>query len=214
MDWTYAMIPASEDAHVKLYREKERKYHVEDPDEPDNEYIYETDSLGNHGIYANYLLPVREKAKDEGVDELRRMSFDGAFSKSEKGARIVLTSPSNQKFNFAYRLEFVASNNVAEYEALLLGLEVAKDMGIKVLSIKGDSDLIVSQVKNVFACKCGRLKKYRNAVWDTMECFDALDLMAVPRLENNEAGKLAMEASTLEVTEELIKGNGKFENKL
>ena len=48
---------------------------------------------------------------------------------------------------------------MAEYEALLLGLEIAKDMGIKVPSIKGDSDLIVSQVKNLFACKCGRLKK-------------------------------------------------------
>ena len=139
------------------------------------------------------------------------MSFDGAFSKSGKGAGIVLTSPSNQKFNFAYRLEFEASNNVAEYEALLQGLEIAKDMGIKVLSIKGDSDLIISQVKNLFACKCRRLKKYRNDVWDTMEYFSALDLMAVPRLENSEADKLAVATSILELTEELIKGNGKFE---
>ena len=53
MDQTYSMIPASEDAHVKFYRENERKYHVEDLDEPDNEYICETDNLGNHAIYAN-----------------------------------------------------------------------------------------------------------------------------------------------------------------
>ena len=64
------MIPASEDAHVKLYREKERKYHTEDPDEPDNEYICETDNLGNHAIYANYIIPIREKAHDEESDEL------------------------------------------------------------------------------------------------------------------------------------------------
>ena len=88
MDWTYSMIPASEDAHVKLYREKERKYHVEDPDDPDNEYICEMDSLGNHVIYANYLIPIREKSKKEEVDELWRMSFDGVFSKSGKGAGI------------------------------------------------------------------------------------------------------------------------------
>ena len=44
-----------------------------------------------------------------------------------------------------------------------------------------------------------------------MECFDAVDLMAVPRLENSEANKLAVAASTLEFTEELIEGNGKFE---
>ena len=63
----------------------------------------------------------------------------------------------------------------------------------------------------MFACKWGRLKQYKNAEWDTMECFDAVDLMAVPRLENSEANKLAVAASTLEFTEELIEGNGKFE---
>ena len=43
---------------------------------------------------------------------------------------------------------FEATNNVAEYEALLLGIKIAKDMGIKLLNIKGDSDLIVQQVKS------------------------------------------------------------------
>ena len=84
MDKTYAMIPASEDVHVKLYREKERKYHVEDLDEPDNEYICETDNLGNHAIYVNYLIPIREKANDEEFDQQWRMRFDGAYSKDGK----------------------------------------------------------------------------------------------------------------------------------
>ena len=61
MDWTYTMIPASEDAHVKLYREKERKYHVEDPDEPDNEYVCETDNLGNHESMLTILYPLEKK---------------------------------------------------------------------------------------------------------------------------------------------------------
>ena len=95
MDWTYAMIPTFEDAHVKLYREKERKYHVENLDELNNEYICEMNSLGNHAIHANYLIPIREKSKNEKVYELWRMSFDGVFSKSGKGAGIFLTSPSN-----------------------------------------------------------------------------------------------------------------------
>jgi ribonuclease HI len=42
----------------------------------------------------------------------------------------MITSPSGKSFNFSYRLEFEATNNVAEYEALLLGLGIAKDMGI------------------------------------------------------------------------------------
>ena len=65
----------------------------------------------------------------------------------------------------------MATNNVAEYEALLLCIELAKDMGIKLPSKNGDLDLIVQQIKGQFACKCQRLKKYRNAIWDTMEFF-------------------------------------------
>ena len=114
------------------------------------------------------------------------MSFDGAFSKTGKGVSIVLTSPSKKNFNFAYRLEFDASNNVAKYEALILGLEIAKEMGIRVLSIRGDSDLIISQVKKTFACKSERLKNNRNTVWAIMEYFKALDFIAVPRMENSE----------------------------
>ena len=89
------------------------------------------------------------------------MNFDGAHSRVGKGAGVVITSPKGKTFNFAYKLEFEATINVAEYEALLLGSETTKDMGIKMLSISGDSDLIILQVKNEFACNCKRLKKYR-----------------------------------------------------
>jgi ribonuclease HI len=139
------------------------------------------------------------------------MHFDGAHSRSGKGAGIVLTSPSKQSYYFAFRLEFEATNNVAEYEALLLGLEIAKDMGIKILNIKGDSDLVILQVKNKFACKSERLKKYRNAIWDTMELFSALDLISVPREHNNLADKLAVSASTFQPSKELLSGQGKME---
>ena len=76
------------------------------------------------------------------------MYFDRAYFKAKKGVGIVIISPSSKVYNFSFRLEFEASNNVAEYEELLLGLETAKDMGIKMLNIKGDSDLVVLQIKN------------------------------------------------------------------
>ena len=76
------------------------------------------------------------------------MYFDGAYSKAGKGVGIVIISPSNQIYNFAFRLEFEASNNVVEYETLFLGLETAKDMGIIMLNIKGDSYLVIFQLKN------------------------------------------------------------------
>jgi ribonuclease HI len=139
------------------------------------------------------------------------MNFDGAHSRSGKGAEIVLVSPTGKYYNFAFRLEFDATNNVAEYEALLLGLEIAKDMGIKIINVKGDSDLVILQVKNKFACKNERLKRYRNAIWDTIEMFDAMDIISVPRDQNSLADSLAVAASTLQPSEDLIKGEGKLE---
>ena len=96
------------------------------------------------------MAPVKEKFKDEKVDEIWKMNFDGAHSIYGKGAGVFITSPRGQFFKFAFRLEFEETNNVVEFEALLLGLEIAKDMGIKILNIRGDSDLIILQVHNHF----------------------------------------------------------------
>ena len=100
------------------------------------------------------------------------------------GAGIVLISPSGEEKYFSFHLEFEATNNVVEYEALLFGLEITRDQKIKCLSVIGDSDLIVSQVKNQFAAKNNRLRDYRNVVWDTIEMFDAFAIQAIPREEN------------------------------
>ena len=70
-------------------------------------------------------------------------------------------------------------------------------MGIKILNIKCDSNLIILQVKGQFACKCQRLKRYRNAVCDSMEFFNALNMVAIPREQNSMADRLAVAASTL-----------------
>ena len=143
MDLTYATIPTPDGNAFKLNREVFRRYHIEDPRNPKNELKYNADDLGNYAILSNSIVPLEEKVQDSRVDEIWYMNFDGAFSRAGKGAGIVLQAPSGKFFKFSYRLEFDATNNVAEYEALLLGLEVCKDMGVKCLNIKGDSDLVI-----------------------------------------------------------------------
>jgi len=100
---------------------------------------------------------------------------------------------------------------VAEYEALLLGFELAKALRIKLLSIKGDSDMLIMQDKNKFTCKNQRLRNYRHAVWNVMEHFDAIILEAIPREKNALADELAVAASTLQLSDELIKEKIKME---
>ena len=133
-----------------LHREKLRKRHVENPKKPGNEFVHCIDNFGNNVILSNFMAPLKENIKDEKIDEVWKMYFDGAYSKAGKGAGILIISPSNKIYNFAFRLEFEALNNVAEYEALLLWLETVKDMRIKMLNIKGDSDLVFLHIKNQY----------------------------------------------------------------
>jgi ribonuclease HI len=67
------------------------------------------------------------------------MFFDVTSSKDVAGAGVVFVSPSRETISLSYKLEFEATNNVAEYEALVLGLRAAKDMGIKEISVFGDA---------------------------------------------------------------------------
>ena len=71
------------------------------------------------------------------------MYFDGSSSKEGAEASIVLVSPSGEMISLMYKLEFVTTNNTTEYEALLLGLNAAKDLGIQQISVYGDSELVV-----------------------------------------------------------------------
>ena len=78
------------------------------------------------------------------------MYFDGASAQRSVGMGVVLISPSKENIHLSYKLDFKTTNNVAEYEALLLGVKAAKEMGIMCMNIFGDADLIIQQVNNAF----------------------------------------------------------------
>ena len=105
-----------------------------------------------------------------------------------------------ETISLSYKLEFEVTNNVAEYEALVLGLRAAKEMGIREMAVFRDAELIVQQVKNVYQAKNPRLKNYRNEVWDLVDNFFlAFNISFIPREENDSADFLAITASFLEV---------------
>jgi ribonuclease HI len=125
------------------------------------------------------------------------MYFDGSSSKEGSGAGIVLISPSKEVITFSYKMEFETTNNIAEYEALVLGLRVAKDMAIDRLTVFGDSELIVNQVKDIYQAKQQRLKQYKNEVWDLVDNFFlAFNISFVPREANQREDSLALAANT------------------
>jgi ribonuclease HI len=72
-----------------------------------------------------------------------KKKIDGDSSKDVVAAGVVFVSPSQEAISLPNKLEFEDTNNVAEYEALVLGLRVAKYMGIKEISVFGDAKLMI-----------------------------------------------------------------------
>ena len=93
-------------------------------------------------------------------------------------------------------MEFPSTNNEAEYEALIVGLRIAKELNIRALQIFSDSQLIVCQVKKEFQAKGGNLPAYLSKAWELPCDFDHCTISHIPREENMKADSLAKYSST------------------
>jgi len=69
--------------------------------------------------------------------------FDGSARQKKGGVGVVLISPNEDHVKYMARLDFEATNNMAEYEALIFGLEAALSLGVWQLLVKGDSQLVI-----------------------------------------------------------------------
>jgi ribonuclease HI len=101
--------------------------------------------------------------------------------------------------NHSYKLNFHCTNNVAEYEALMLSLKLLKRVGAKKIMVRGDSELIIKQIKGEYAAKHPRLRSYRNAILDALKCFVEVDLQVMPRGQNILADGLATSAASCKI---------------
>lgn len=84
-----------------------------------------------------------------------------------------------------------ATNNEAEYEAVIAGLEAAKNAGISTLQIEGDSQLILNQLQGKWETRATNLKKPNRTASDLIEQFDSVCFKHVSRHENTKADSLA-----------------------
>ena len=82
-------------------------------------------------------------------DWMWHMHFDGSCSNEGNIVGIILYSPVGKIHNFSYRLEFACTNNVTEFEELLLGIENAYNLGCDHLTVFGDSKLVVNLVRKI-----------------------------------------------------------------
>ena len=123
------------------------------------------------------------------------MYFDGSVMKTGAGAGLLFVSPLGEHMHYVVRLHFPTSNNMAEYEALLSGLRIAIELGIKRLDVRGYSQLIIDQVMKEASCLDEKMEAYCNAARPLEDKFDGLELNHIARKCNEEADQLAKIAS-------------------
>ena len=106
------------------------------------------------------------QSEDKGAEGQRLWSIhmDGSSNQRSGGADVVIQTPKGDKIECMIRLDFPTTNNKAEYEALVAGLDLAKAAGAENMIIYCDSQVITSQVNGDYECRNERMKKYLEEV--------------------------------------------------
>ncbi|XP_070026131.1 uncharacterized protein [Nicotiana sylvestris] len=99
------------------------------------------------------------------------MFFDGAANFKGVGIGAILVSETGQHYLVFAKLMFPYTNNMAEYEACILGLKIPIDMNIQDLLISGDSDLLIHQVREEWATENSKILPYLHHVQELRKRF-------------------------------------------
>jgi hypothetical protein len=124
-DRTRLFVPQNE-RNIIVLREGRISPYIESVPQPNVNYIEE--DLGVYSIFVEEdKIPMEQIDLDDGM---WNMYFDGSCSNEGNRASIILNSPIGKMNNFSYWLEFACTNNVTEFEALLLGIENAYNLAM------------------------------------------------------------------------------------
>ncbi|GJU27867.1 reverse transcriptase domain-containing protein [Tanacetum coccineum] len=121
---------------------------------------------------------------------------DGSSCIDGSGAWLILTRPEGMEFTYALRFQFTASNNEAEYEALIAGLRIAAQIGVRNVRVSVDSKLVANQVLGAYVAKEQNMIKYLEKVKSLVSGFASFSISQVPRSKNKKADALSKIAST------------------
>jgi ribonuclease HI len=115
--------------------------------------------------------------------------------KTGVGAGLLFILPLEKHLRYVLRLHFPASNDVAEYEALVNGLRIAIELGVRRLDARGDSQLVIDQVMKNSHCRDPKMEAYCDEVRRLEDKFHGLELNHIARRYNETADELAKIAS-------------------
>ncbi|GJW02460.1 reverse transcriptase domain-containing protein [Tanacetum coccineum] len=162
-----------------------------------------TQGIDTGQILADFIVERPEEespdtlmGEEEELPEPWILFTDGSSCTDGSGAGLILTNPEGMEFTYALRFRFDATNNEAEYEALIAGLKIAEQMGVKNLQANVDSRLVANQVNGTYVAKETDMVRYLEKVKTLTNSFKAFSIKQVPRSENKKADALSKIAST------------------
>jgi ribonuclease HI len=138
--------------------------------------------------------------QEESLEKVWTIHCDGAWCHAGVGAAVIITSPTRVKYRYVARLSFAlesdrCTNNIAEYEAIILGLRKLRALGVTTCIIKTDSKVVAGQVEKEYSAKDLALMQYLTAVRSLEKQFKGFTLQHVARAKNEEVDVLAKAAA-------------------
>ena len=127
-----------------------------------------------------------------------RLSVDGAANAQGSGAGLILTSLDGIDVEYALKFGFQASNNKAEYEAVIIGLNLTHSLEADQLEVCGDSQLVVKQIKDSYEARGEKMILYLKMLRELIKKFIRVQVRHVPRIKNSRANALAKLATALQ----------------
>ena len=115
---------------------------------------------------------------------------------NQKGYGVELVSPEKITKERSLRLSFPATNNEAEYEALLAGMIMVKRLGGKAVEIFSNLRLVVEQINGDFEARDQRMQRYLSKIRRLQSNFEAFSIKQIPRSKNSHADSLAILATS------------------
>ncbi|KAA3488362.1 RNA-directed DNA polymerase (Reverse transcriptase), Ribonuclease H [Gossypium australe] len=146
------------------------------------------------------LMYVAATEKNVAKEHLWKLNFDEASNAVGNGIGAILVSPNGDHYPFTCKLYFDCTNNMAEYEACIMGLCAAIEWKIRVLEVYGDSALVIYQLKGEWETRDPKLVNYQKIVLGLIKEFDNVTFSYLPRDENQMADVLATLASMIKVS--------------
>ncbi|XP_073033783.1 uncharacterized protein [Primulina eburnea] len=131
-------------------------------------------------------------------EEVWRVFVDGPSCLSGCGVGVVIIAPPGENSKLALRIDSRVTNNEVKYEAVLIGIQAAREIGASRIILYFDSQSVTEHIKGVYEAKDDRMLKYLKLIKAQAESFVDWSIEQIPRDENGEADALAKIAASLQ----------------